>query len=110
LRQVDLIFEEHQYPDRQVHSAQTLRAKELKASGEPGTSQTMNVCRHEIEYIQDGVWMFCITLVDTPGFADTGGLDKDKEHVKKILITVSRDWTLDVAIWRICYDWQPCWR
>jgi septin family protein len=74
----------------QVHTSQALRAKDIEAGGKAGDSQTVNVCRYEIEYIYKGAWMFCIVLIDTPGFADVGGLEKDKKHVQNILTVVSK--------------------
>ncbi len=74
----------------QVHAAKTLRAKELESTGTAGNSLTSKVCRYEIEYTQENVWICGITLIDTPGFADTGGLEKDKDHVQAILNTVSK--------------------
>ncbi|KAM9999328.1 hypothetical protein ACTFIZ_002896 [Dictyostelium cf. discoideum] len=73
----------------QVHDPQPQRAIELENKG-VGQSKTKGVCRYEIEYYSCNTWMFGITLVDTPGFADSGGIDKDRQHIKSILSAVGK--------------------
>eukprot|EP01133_Synstelium_polycarpum_P015633 gene15633-18573_t len=73
----------------QVHAAQSLRAQHLEKDKE-GESNTVAVCRYEIQYIQDGAFMFGIDLIDTPGFADTAGRDMDAKHINGILSAVNK--------------------
>eukprot|EP01133_Synstelium_polycarpum_P005729 gene5729-6627_t len=73
----------------QVHAGSSLRAKQLE-SNIKGQSMTVSVCRYQIQYIFDNVLRFGIDLIDTPGFADTGGSDKDGQHINSILQAVSR--------------------
>ncbi|KAN0009176.1 hypothetical protein ACTFIU_006449 [Dictyostelium citrinum] len=78
----------------QVNDPQPQRATELEDKG-IGQSKTKSVCRYEIEYHSSNTWMFGITLVDTPGFADSGGMEKDRQHIKSILSAVGKLERLD---------------
>ncbi|EGC30524.1 hypothetical protein DICPUDRAFT_83555 [Dictyostelium purpureum] len=78
----------------QAHSPTTLRAQDIENQG-IGESKTNSVCRYEIRYYYRNQWMFGITIVDTPGFADVGGLEKDDQHIKSILNNVGKLESLD---------------
>ncbi|EGC32233.1 hypothetical protein DICPUDRAFT_98949 [Dictyostelium purpureum] len=78
----------------QVHSPTTLRAQDIENQG-IGESKTNSVCSYEIRYYYRNQWKFGITIIDTPGFADVGGLDKDREHIKSILNNVGKLENLD---------------
>ncbi|EGG21901.1 hypothetical protein DFA_01787 [Cavenderia fasciculata] len=78
----------------QLGSPQTLRAKDLEAAG-IGKSKTTEAYRYDIEFVIDDKPMFTLTLIDTPGFADTNGIDKDRAHIKSILRAVSKIERLD---------------
>ncbi|EGC32234.1 hypothetical protein DICPUDRAFT_98950 [Dictyostelium purpureum] len=78
----------------QAHSPTTLRAQDIENQG-IGESKTNTVCRYEIRYYYGNQWKFGITIVDTPGFADVGGLEKDDQHIKSILNNVGKLENLD---------------
>ncbi|EGG21899.1 hypothetical protein DFA_01785 [Cavenderia fasciculata] len=78
----------------QLGSPQTLRAKDLEAAG-VGKSKTAEAYRYDIEYVEDDLLMFTLTLIDTPGFADSNGIDKDRGHIESILSSVSKIERLD---------------
>ncbi|KAK5584135.1 hypothetical protein RB653_005742 [Dictyostelium firmibasis] len=78
----------------QIHDPNPQRATDLEDKG-IGQSKTKSVCRYEIEYQYNDTWMFGITIVDTPGFADSGGMNKDRQHIKSILSAVGKLERLD---------------
>ncbi|EGG21897.1 hypothetical protein DFA_01783 [Cavenderia fasciculata] len=73
----------------QMDSPKSLRLTKYEETV-PGKSKTQKVCRYRIEYFSDqNKFQFSITLIDTPGFLDTAGADKDKEHIKTTLNEIS---------------------
>ncbi|KAH3743269.1 hypothetical protein Pelo_15323 [Pelomyxa schiedti] len=74
----------------QVHASKSFRAEEFESASVSG-SKTSHVCKYDIEYrTSDLKLKFLISLLDTPGFADTRGKDTDAINMQCILETVSK--------------------